>query len=282
MQSVVAAVDGSQSSRRALEWAADEAERRGSALKLVYASLWERYECDEEEKEENDDFARGRDAARRMLAGEAARARRRCPGLEVTTEVIPGETVPALLHAGREAGLLVLGSRGHGGFQNLLLGSVSLGVAARADFPVVVVHATEPAPARGKVVLGSGTHQPGPAADFAREQAARRKAELEVVHAWEPQVDMSGFSVTLDTGSAQEQARSLVAVVTAALEQPGPDVKVHGQVPAGSAAAALVRASADADLLVVGSRKRHGHLGPVTHAVLHHAACPVALIPTSA
>jgi nucleotide-binding universal stress UspA family protein len=127
----------------------------------------------------------------------------------------------------------------------------------------------------------SAHYPPGRAADFALDQALRRTAELDVVHAWAPDLDLSGMSMVMDTGPAQERAQALLAAVTAPLEQAAPGIGVRGQVVPGSPALALLRATADADLLVVGARKRHGQLGAVTHAVLHHAACPVAVVPTS-
>ncbi|AEW99238.1 stress-inducible protein (plasmid) [Streptantibioticus cattleyicolor NRRL 8057 = DSM 46488] len=268
------AVDGSEPSRRAVEWAADEAARRGVPLRVVHASLWERYEG------EDDDFARARLAARRLASDFAAHASSRRPEVTVGTEVIGDETVPALLAAGSEAALLVMGSRGHGGFEGLLVGSVTLRVTSRADFPVVVVRGEEPPPPRGRVVLGVGTHEfPGPAAEFAAQQARARSAVLQVVHAWQPDVDFSGISVVLDPGRAQQRAQALLASVTAGLADTAPDTEVGADAVPGPAAPALLHAADAADLLVLGSRRRHGHLGAVTHALLHHARCPVAVVP---
>lgn len=279
MTFVVAAVDGSEPSVQAVDWAVDEAARQGVPLHMVCASVWDRYEPDDTD---NEDLARTHRAIRQMLADLVTRASARRPGVEITTEVIPDEAVPALLEASRGAAMLVMGSRGRGGFEGLALGSVSLRVAARADVPVVIIRGDGGTPGRthGRVVLGLGGHQPpGPAGDFALAQAIARNSDLDVVHAWQPDLDLSGLSVVVDTGRAEKRAETLLAAGVTALEQPDSQVNVHPRVVSGNSASALLKAAEDADLLVVGARRRHGQLGPVTHAVLHHAPCPVAVVP---
>jgi nucleotide-binding universal stress UspA family protein len=277
MAHVVAAVDGSAPSGRAVDWAVDEAARRGVALRLVHASVLDRFETGDGDE---DNLAQIHRAVDLMLADSAARAASRRPGVPVTTAVAPEETVPALLREGGLADVLVLGSRGHGGFEGLLLGSVSLRVVGRADFPVVVVRGTgEVADSHGRVVLGAGSHGvPGAAARFALAQAVARKAELDIVHAWQPDLDWSGLSVVMDTGPALERAQTLLAAVAVPLEEEA-GVRVNRQAVPGGAASALLRAAAEADLLVVGASRRHLQLGSVAHAVLHHAPCPVAVVP---
>lgn len=279
MADVVVAVDGSEASRRAVLWGAEEAARRGAPLRLVHASLWERYEAGADD-EEYDAFVRTRDASRRMLAGEAERAAAGHPGLEISTALLPDETVPALLEVGRGAGLLVMGTRGRGAVAGVLLGSVSQRVAGRAAFPVVLVPGGAAAAPHGRVVLGLSPHEPpGEAGEFAAREAAARGAVLEVVHAWEPEVDLSALSVVTDAAAAQERARARLAVATAELELVEPGVKLTATAVPGPAAAALLEAAAQADLLVLGVRRRHGGLGRVAHALLHRAPCPVAVVP---
>ncbi|MFG2561810.1 universal stress protein [Streptomyces sp. NPDC048496] len=274
MTHVVVAVDGSAGAARAADWAVEEADRRGVPLRLVCASLWER--CGP--GPDDDLVGRLREAAHDMLAAEATRVSLRRPGVPVITELLADETVPSLLRAGRGSAMLVLGSRGHGGFEGLLLGSVSLRVAARADFPVVVVRG----PARtetGRVVLGVGSrHLPGRAADFALAEAACRKAELDVVHAWQQDVDFSGLSALLDPSPARERAEALLTAVADQLEHDGAGVPVNRSCVPGGKASALLDAAVGADLLVVGCRRPFGRLGPVPHAMLHHAPCPVAVV----
>jgi nucleotide-binding universal stress UspA family protein len=136
---VVVGVDGSDGSRRALRWAAREAAARGDALHLVH--VWQEpqayaplglgsYPLDPEPIQQ---------AARGLLDGLLAEAGELEPGLPVTGEVVEGAPAEALLDAARTAELLVVGSRGLGGFRSLLLGSVSQQVVHHARCPVVIV-----------------------------------------------------------------------------------------------------------------------------------------------
>src|SRR5690606_37712204 len=153
---LVVGVDGSDSSLAALDWAVDEAARHGVPLRLVHASLWERYEG------RVPSFARERPAgdvlAQHIVASGAERARLRRPEVKVSADVLPEDPVSALLSAGHEAWALVVGSRGRGELAGLTLGSVGLGVAARAACPVVVVRGGERnrQGAFGRVVVGVG------------------------------------------------------------------------------------------------------------------------------
>ena len=264
---VVAAVDGSPESLHAVDWAADEAARRDVRLLLVNACLWERYELPESDE---GDPTSVRAMADDLMVTSLRRATARHPDLEVQSEVIPEETVPALLGLRRLGPLLVLGSRGHGGFAGLLLGSVSLRVAGRAGYPVVVVRGPvlDPSHRHGRIVLGVGTDDHhSRAASFAVEEAQLWDAGLDLVQA-SPQ----------GVAAAQERLDALRLPDAQAA-----GLKVRRHAVQGSPAKALLTAAADADLLVVGARSRHGHpgldLGSVNHAVLHHAPCPVAVLP---
>jgi nucleotide-binding universal stress UspA family protein len=130
---LVVGVDGSDSSLQAV----DEAARDGLPLRLVYASLWERYEGG------RPSFSTGRPAeevmAEHIIACCTERARLRSREVKVSGEVLPDDAVSVLLREGPEALALVVGSRGRGELAGMLLGSVSLTVAARAVCPVIVV-----------------------------------------------------------------------------------------------------------------------------------------------
>ncbi|WP_371501699.1 universal stress protein [Kitasatospora sp. NBC_00374] len=279
---VVAAVDGSPESLRAVDWAADDAARRSVPLRLVHACLWERYEA---ETEDEDEPLSIRTEVNRLMAGALARAAARQPGVPAATEVLPQDPVPALTGLGELEPLLVLGERGHGGFEGLLLGSVGLRVAARAPYPVVVVRGepADPTGRSGRVVLAVDENEDATAAaaGFAVEQARLRGAELELVHAWRPDSFLSGGSVLMTGTTPEELAGRLLAAVAL----PGADgLTVRRDARRGRAAKVLLEAAADADLVVLGAGRRHGHgglqLGSVSHAVLHHARCPVAVVPT--
>ncbi|AVZ71378.1 universal stress protein [Streptomyces lunaelactis] len=286
---LVVGVDGSEPSLRAVDWAADEAALRGVPLRLVYASLWERYE--------GPALATGLGRSSEQVLADtiveaaAKRAHRREVDVKISTEVLPEEPVPALLREGRTASALVLGSRGRGGIAELLLGSVSLAVAARADCPVIVLRGSHDNQAnsamRGPVVLGVGEEPENSAAvRFAFQEAAERRVPLEAVRAWR----CPGYETTDHPLMAGEPARlheeRAVQTLDAALREAPEGVELHRRTAEGPARKVLLDASADAGLLVVGARRRHGHfglqLGRVAHAVLHHSACPVAVVPQRA
>ncbi|MFG3014149.1 universal stress protein [Streptomyces cinerochromogenes] len=282
---LVVGVDGSEPSMRATDWAADEAVLRGVPLRLVHASLWERYEGTSLAQ----DLAEPAEQvmAEDIVRAAARRARTRHPDLEVSAEVLPEEPESALVREGQYASLLVLGTRGRGGIAELLLGSVSLTVAAYAPCPVVVLrgsHDNQAVPGtRGRMVVGVGdAPQESAAVRFAYEEARRRGVPLEAVRAWRcPVREAVGESDDpYGVKSAEEKsAQTLRAVLADAPE----GLELHPHTVEGPAHKVLLGASCDADLLVVGSRRSPGalglQLGRVAHSVLHHAACPVVVVP---
>lgn len=128
---LVVGVDGSEPSLRAVDWAADEAALRGAPLRLVNASLWERYEGAALARDLGKSSGRG--IAEDIVETAARRARRRAADVKISTAVLPEEPECALVREGRNASALVLGTRGRGDIANLLLGSVSLTVASHAS-----------------------------------------------------------------------------------------------------------------------------------------------------
>ncbi|MFE2234645.1 universal stress protein [Streptomyces sp. JL2001] len=284
---LVVGVDGSDVSLTALDWAVDEAVRHGVSLRIVHASMWQRYEG--VVPTWATDRPSGQVLAENIVGTAADRARRRAPDLLLTTDVLAEDASTGLLREGREGSVLVVGSRGRGEFADLLLGSVSLTVAARAHCPVVVVrgdrHALEAR--HGRILLGVGEQDvDSPAVRFAFQEAEVRDAELAIVRTWrrpahEP-VDRSTPSGDGGVYFAERSSGLLdKAVETAESEHPG--VRLRRTTAEGSAHRVLTDRSAAADLLVVGARRRDGlvglELGRVAHRALHHASCPVAVVP---
>ncbi|MFI8521222.1 universal stress protein [Streptomyces sp. NPDC085481] len=284
---LVVGVDGSDASLTALDWAVDEAVRHELPLRIVHASLWERYEG--VVPAWTTDRPSGQIFAENIAGVAAERARLRAPDLHVTTDVLAEDASTALLREGQEGAILVVGSRGRGEFADLLLGSVGLVVAARAHCPVVVVrgdrHALEAR--HGRVLLGLGDHDvDSPAVRFAFREAAVRDAELDVVHTWRrPAHEPVDHPLLTGDGGAHFAERSAElldkALEAAASQHPG--VRLRRTTVEGPARRVLTERSAAADLLVVGARRRDGlvglELGRVAHRVLHHASCPVAVVP---
>ncbi|MEU2563613.1 universal stress protein [Streptomyces longispororuber] len=293
-RTVVAGFDGSAESRAAAEWAAREARLLGAELRLV--SVWEpvplAYSA----------FAENRQYETDQVAREAAAGLRlRHPGLTVDVVRLSGRPSELLAAAVDDAGLLVLGSRGLSGFGGFLVGSVGQAVVARTRRPVVLVrageqaadeHAHDPsgipsaaAPYR-PVVLGLDTESPdAELLAFAFEAAARRDTALRVLHSW-PLPPYFAYGLPedpeLDARLAVDDAAALSEVL-GPWRRKFPSVEVREESRPGKPAAHLADASNDASLVVVGRRVRSspigGRIGPVTHAVLHHAAAPVAVVP---
>ncbi|MEE1769971.1 universal stress protein [Streptomyces sp. JV185] len=283
---IVVGVDGSDGSLRALDWGAAEAARSGLPLRVVHASLWEHYEG------MRPAFDTGRPAeqvlAEHLVASAQERACRLHTEVKVITDVRPEDPVNALVHESHEAALVVLGSRGRGRIAGMLLGSVSLAVAGRSHCPVVVIPAAAPdaQPKPGRVVVGIGD-APGPsaAAHFALAQAASRRGELIAVRAWRcPAHETADHPLLAGSPAAahRQQAADHLEEVLAVLERTGFETDVHRSVVQGPVHQVLIEEAEGAELLVVGTRRAGGHgphLGPVNHAVLHYASCPVAVVP---
>ena len=293
MKPIVVGVDGGAQSRLALDWAAAEAALRKAPLHIVFGRSLHSVVpsprmAGAPELYVPDDWAAVADGE---LATAAGRAGERAPGIEITVERQPIDPGQLLVELSDSAQLVVVGSRGLGGFAGLLLGSVSLYLASHARSPVVVVR-TEPGSLRGpeqppEIMLGVDGHAPAAAAiEFAFAEASRRELPLRAVHAWThplPAGLADEASGDVPPGAAAEQQARLLAEALAGWQEKYPDVRVHADTRQDSPGRILTALSGQAELLVVGAHHRTHRiglaLGVVNHAVLHHALCPVALVP---
>lgn len=281
---LVVGVDGSDASLIAVDWAADEAARRGLPLRLVHASLWERYEG--AVRPDTDEDPSEQVMAEAILTTAAERARRRDPDTKVSTEVVAEEAVDAMLHEGLRAFALVTGSHGRGGLAGVLLGSVSLAVAGRARCPVIVVRGGTKGD-RARILLGLGEPASGgEAVRFAFREAEARGCALDVVRAWRRPAHGVADHPLLAGNPAYQHERQASELLDAALREAAADhpaARVRGITVEGPARKALLTRSGAADLVIVGARRRDGQhglqLGRVAHTLLHHADCPVAVVP---
>jgi nucleotide-binding universal stress UspA family protein len=226
----------------------------------------------------------------REAAGELRVAH---PEVDVLIEQVTGRPAEELTDAAKDAELLVLGSRGLSGVGGFMVGSVGLAVVAHAERPVVLVRAEGDTPGTDAgvppsrpVVLGLDTRAPDDTLiGFAFEAALLHGTSLRVVHAWnEPPYIAYGMPPDLELNAQLGMAEA--AAVSEALRpwrRKFPTVDVVEDSLSGRAADHLVDASHEASLVVVGRRIRRSplgaHIGPVTHAVLHHATAPVAVVP---
>ncbi|WP_042364526.1 universal stress protein [Streptacidiphilus neutrinimicus] len=281
---VVVGLDSSDNARVALDWAADEALLRGAVLRIGHAWSMQAYRLPEAYKA--DMVEEARKAAATFLENTAEELRRGRPGLRVEPELIEEGAVEGLLRmASAGASVLVTGRRGQNTFLTVLLGSVSGGVIAHATVPTVLVP-LEGAPDRqGPVVVGVAPGEPEPVG-FAFEEAERRGVPLRVVRSWMYPQAFPGYMAVPPQEQARREAEETdeLAQLLAPARVAHPGVAVDVQVVLGPAEEAIVNASADACLVVVGAHRRHTHhfsqhIGRVPHRVLHLAPAPVAVIP---
>jgi nucleotide-binding universal stress UspA family protein len=286
---VVVGVDGVEHSAQAITLAAREAELRGAPLLAAHAYHWIPPVTTGIMPGGDTPEGAVRDAATDLLAATVKQIHADHPDLDVHSYAMSGPAGVCLADLARPAALLVVGGRGRGGFPGLTLGSVALSAVARASCPVLVARG-EARPATGRVVVGVdiGTPASGPRLlDFAFAEAALRGAGLEALHAWEDPGNL--YPVALSQYTAEQikalngERRHLLDAVLAPSRDKHREVEVTTRVVTGSPVGRLVDASRQADLLIIGGRlhpdQEGMRLGGLAHAVLHHAQCPVVVVP---
>lgn len=280
---VVVGIDGTEDGLRAVDYAAVEALNTGAHLLLLHVvapppgirAL----------PSATDDVL--------LPAGdkavEAARDRAEGAGVpsgNVNVRVWSGPVTATLVTASRSANLMVLGRRGISGLERLFAGSTSTSVGARAECPVVVVpHAWSAGNPNRRVVVGvDGSARSLPALALAVAEASSRPAALVVLHAWESPpayyVENPEIEDTLETW--RRAGELAVAETVAGWSELHPDVVILRAFERGHPVEVLVDYSADADLLVIGTRGAGGihglALGSVARAVVAGSSCPVMLV----
>ena len=281
---VIVGVDGSEQSLLAVEWAAQEARRHSSPLRIVSApDVMPRMHAYHASPAEIAAALRG--VAARALAAAITRCDEVAPGLPVDTCLLSGPPAVAVAETGSDASMLVVGARGAGGFAAMMLGSVSRYVAAWAPCPVAVVREESSAVHREVAVGVRDPQNATGALAFAFEEAALRGADLVAVHTWYwlPS-GQAGALRPADPGRFAAEATRQLAAALKDWQDKYPDVQVRRDVIRGHPARVLASLSARTDLVVLG---RHGHpagpgpgIGSIQHAVLDHAHGPVAVVPS--
>lgn len=298
-RTVIAAVDGSSESIAAAEWAAREAVRRETTLYLVHAVAPRPGSTSLVGPTDPHTRPKSPGWSPFDAAEDLGRAH---PGLRVHADQVAGQILPVLFGAADDADLMVLGSHGTGAVSGFLLGSVALTVVGQSPVPVVLVRAghqeaVEHLPdADGRaatgtpcrdVVLGLDLIRPSDRLiEFAFEAAARRSAVLRVVHGWNAPVPYGYGDSEPDDGSRIEMAAQVTGALAEVLEpwrSKFPHTQVVGETMVGRADRHLLDAASGACLLVIGRRPRASrvaaHIGATSHAVLHRALTPVAVVP---
>lgn len=285
---VIVGFDGSDHSSVAVDWAAAEAASRGARLTLLAAmvvpvsGVGGRFGAVLSPDAVDAMLQSMRDQVDARVTEVSARH----PGLQVDARVVLGSPAFALVEESEGADLVVVGSRGLGGFTGLLVGSVGTQVATHATCPAVVVR-QEPAPSHDVVVVGvDGSELSLAALDFAFDIAERRGWRVRAVHAWElPTFDVLAAPVgppPIDVDSIEEGEQLAFAESLAGLRERHPGVAVEERVLRGPTVRSLLGASTDAALIVLGTHGRGEFLGTVlgsvSQGVLHRATVPVAVI----
>ncbi|MGW0196538.1 universal stress protein [Nonomuraea sp. NPDC003201] len=277
---IIVGADGSENSRAALEWAADDAYRMRVPLRIVHAMDRSPYQIRKYPIDALPDALR-REGQRILREAEVLVCARQLT-IEVTTEDLEGTPAEVLREQAKDATEVVVGSRGLGGFTGALLGSVSMHVAGHVPCPVVVVRG-ERRPVCQEVVVGvDDSPACEPALAYAFEQANLRGSALRLVHAWQLPVHAFAPEISYDMDEIRTAQHQVVRERVKILSADHPEVKVVEDVQSAHPVEALTDASERADLLVVGSHGRGALgsmlLGSVSRGVLHHAHCPVAVV----
>ncbi|HVV29455.1 MAG TPA: universal stress protein [Mycobacteriales bacterium] len=287
--SILVGVDGSNSALHAVKWAAEEGVARHVPLRLFHACMLPPMgphvttvttaAMIESLVEQGHHWLR--------LAREAALAA--VPDLEVHTDLRVGPAAGEIIDESAKSRLVVLGSRGLGGFKGLLVGSVSVALAGHGHCPVVVVRGRmpdDPPPAGGPILVGvDGSPVSDAAVEFAFEEASFRQTALVAVHTW---LDVSvgdtwaALPSDIDWDSVAGDESRLLAERLAGWREKYPDVELHPRVLRDRPVRGLLSEAEGAQLIVVGSRGRGGlagmGLGSTSQTLLHHSECPVAVV----
>ncbi|SFY47188.1 universal stress protein [Streptomyces sp. F-1] len=284
---VVVGVDGSPSSLEAVETAAHEAVLSGVGLRLVHAFGWSSIHPPHGGPPWNRAEAGVRELVDGTLVEAELRAHRIAPDTDIHREVTVGEPVVVLEIESRTASLVVVGSRGLGGFGGLLLGSTAVHLAAYGRCPVLVVRG-RPDPAGPVLLAVDGSPAGERAVEFAFAEASVRGADLLALHVWNawservPEGPDDQLRIVVDVDRLREEEQRLLDETLSPWRTRYPGVAVEQRLVRSRIRPALIEASRDAQLVVAGARGRGGFggllLGSVSQALLQHAHCPVAVV----
>ncbi len=280
---IVVGVDRSAGGRAALHWAAKEAGRRKAELVVANVYDWRvmgaRVQVGGAVAED------ARTHAEDTVATAVADAHTFEPDVNVRGEIVPGTPGSVLVGASTTADLVVVGSRGRGGFASLVLGSVGQQVASHAHGSVVVVRG-RPDIAGGPVVVGAdGSPSADQAIGVAFSEAALRGSGVLAVRAFTFDDPPRGSRIPIRLESRDQHRDAelkLLVEDVAPWKNKYPDVAVECVALEGHAAEVLIGLTPTAQLVVVGSRGHGGFtgllLGSVGLHLLHHADCPVLVV----
>ena len=272
---IIAGVDRSARSRVAADWAAREALRRGLPLRVVHVAPPENLDPVEQ-------WPYLPDAVADHVVAELTA---RHPSLTVRAVSLTGAPVPELRAAGAHAELVVLGLRGEGRHAGVALGSTAAALATGCAGPTVLVPGTlagRDVPGHtDAVTVGVDARDPaGGALGFAFEAARLRGVRLHAVHAWALPVSAAESPFPMaekDRAALEDHEEDRLSDALRPWRGKYPDIDVREDVLLFPPAEALAHASETSGLVVVG---RHAAPGSTALALLVHARCPVAVVPS--
>lgn len=284
---VVVGVDGTSAALRAARWAGAVADHLAAPLHIVTAEPYQRYDySDAAAAVRAAELDEHREAAGAILKSAAEAVRCDHPGLVVTTSSVSEPADEALAAAGSHARLVVLGSDDVTATGALLIGSATLATVAHATCPIVAWRGESTMPTTQPVVVGvDGSTSDGGALGTAFELAARLGAPLRAIHSWTRSAPGANLAVPylFDWNSLEENQWRHLDELIEPWRGRYPRVNVTRICVPGKPSRALVEHAADAQLVVVGSRRRNaltrGLFGSTSLNLLHHSRIPVVLCP---
>lgn len=292
MANIVVGTDGSAGAAEALRFAVQEAAYRraadpGDTTSVTALMAWGY--LDQHHADGSREFDPSYDESKALEAAQAAVDGAGIGDTDVPVTAAVANQLPptALVAASEDADLLVVGSRGLGGFKGLLLGSVSDRCLSRSACPVAVIPAGshDAGTGGGRIVVGiDGSEGARAALRWALDEGRTRGVEVVALHSWtlpftggEAFVPAGIKTDVLEDGAQQLLDESVDAVVKDS------DARPEASLVFAGAAEALLTAAADADLLVLGGRPPEGLdrvlVGSTARQVIHHAPCPVVVVP---
>ena len=266
---IVVGVDESDGAHSALSWAAHDAAARNAPVRAVCAYHG------------SDEAAR---LAERLIADATDYVKAIQPDVVAEGATIEGDAVHVLVDESKRARVVVVGASRRKGLGSSALGSVTGAVAAHSEAPVIALCGPAGLTVEGAaVVVGvDGTHASHDLLAFGFEHADVHQTALRAVLCWYPDL-LASMSWRADP-PPPESVDAWLSTTVADLQEKYPNVRVHPEVVRDHPKTGLLKASEEQYLLVVGTRGKHAHsgvlLGGVSQRVLHHATCPVAVVPT--
>jgi len=283
---VVLGIDGSPADEAVLRWGIEQARSRNVALRLVSAYLWALYYPWEIAYKDVQvpELAEAHREADGLLRRTSKRVAAAHPDLDLQVAALEGSPVEILLEESHRAAMMVLGSRQRATLGSVLLGSVAATVSARAGCPVVVIRGpeSEPGPDSQVIVGVDGAGGSESVLEFALDHAGRNRLPVTALLCWRG--DRLAITRRPAGPSSTDRAQQWLNETMAGWAAKHPEVPVRAAVIRDHPVAGLVANSIGQSLLVVGTHGRHALagtlLGSVSQGVLHHARCPVAVVPS--